>query len=106
MKYKLFMVGGAKGTGKTRLTLDVASELDLGRIETGKIVFDYIFQGLPPDGLTDYITQEIFSQNRDLILDTHYARYSDKEEPNKQFRRGLEPENLVSHAEKPTCFSW
>lgn len=93
-KNNLFMVGGAKGVGKTRLTLDVSSDLGLARIETGKVVFDYIFQGLPLEGLTNYITEEILSQNRDLILDTHYARYSDKEEPNKQFRRGLEPKDL------------
>ena len=49
---------------------------------------------MPLEGLTNYITEEILSQNRDLILDTHYARYSDKEEPNKQFRRGLEPKDL------------
>lgn len=103
-RYNLFMVGGAKGTGKTRLTLDVSSELGLGRIETGKLVFDYIFQGLPIEGLTDYITQEILSQDRSLILDTHYARYSDKEEPNKQFRRGLEPENLERLLEKFDIF--
>jgi len=89
VKHNLFMIGGAKGVGKTRLTLDVSSELGLGRIETGKIVFDYVFQGLPLEGLTNYITEEISSQNRNLVLDTHYARYSDKEEPNKQFRRGL-----------------
>ena len=94
VKFNLFMVGGAKGVGKTRLTLDVSSDLRLARIETGKVVFDYIFQGLPLEGLTDYITNEILSQDRDLILDTHYARYSDKEEPNKQFKRGLESEDL------------
>jgi hypothetical protein len=93
-KNKLFMIGGAKGVGKTRLTLDVSSKMNLGRIETGKVVFDYVFRGLPPEGLTDYITSEILSQKRDLILDTHYARYSDREEPNKQFRRGLEAEDL------------
>jgi hypothetical protein len=93
-KFNLFMIGGAKGVGKTRLTLDISSNLGLVRIETGKIVFDYVLQGLPLEGLTNYITKEILSQNRDLVLDTHYARYSDKEEPNKQFRRGLEPEDL------------
>ena len=98
------MIGGAKGVGKTRLTLDVSSELGLGRIETGKIVFDYVFQGLPLKGLTDYITKEISSQNRNLVLDTHYARYSDKEEPNKQFRRGLEPEDLERLVEKFNIF--
>lgn len=90
----LFMVGGAKGVGKTRLTLDVSSELGLGRIETGKIVFDYIFQGLPSEELTEYITKQISSQNRTLVLDTHYARYSDREEHNKQFMRGLETKDL------------
>ena len=98
------MVGGAKCVGKTRLTLDVSSDLGLARIETGKVVFDYIFQGLPLEGLTDYITQEILSQDRDLILDTHYARYSDKEEPNRQFRRGLEPEDLERLLEKFKIF--
>ena len=53
----LFMVGGAKVVGKTSLTLDVSSELGLGRIETGKIVFDYIFQGLPSEELTEYISE-------------------------------------------------
>ena len=43
-KNNLFMVGGAKGVGKTRLTLDVSSDLGLARIETGKVVFDYIFR--------------------------------------------------------------
>lgn len=99
-KNNLFMVGGAKGIGKTRLTLDVSSDLGLARIETGKVVFDYIFQGLPLEGLTNYITEEILSQDRNLILDTHYARYSDKEEPNKQFRRGLETEDLERLLEK------
>jgi len=98
------MIGGAKGVGKTRLTLDVSSELGLGRIETGKVVFDYIYQILPLEGLTDYITGEIFFQDRNLILDTHYARYSDKEEPNKQFRRGLEPEDLERLLEKFNIF--
>ncbi len=104
IKRNLFMVGGSKGVGKTRLTLDVSSELDLGRIETGEIVFDYVFQGLPLEKLTDYITQEILSQDRSLILDTHYARYSDKEEPNRQFRRGLEPEDLKRLLEKFNVF--
>lgn len=103
-KNNLFMVGGAKGVGKTRLTLDVSSDLGLARIETGKVVFDYIFQGLPLEGLTNYITEEILSQDRHLILDTHYARYSDKEEPNKQFRRGLEPEDLERLLEKFNIF--
>jgi len=103
-KNNLFMVGGAKGVGKTRLTLDVSSDLGLARIETGKVVFDYIFQGLPLEGLTDYITKEILSQDRDLMLDTHYARYSDKEEPNKQFRRGLEQEDLERLLEKFNIF--
>ena len=103
-KNNLFMVGGAKGVGKTRLTLDVSSDLRLARIETGKVVFDYIFQRLPLEGLTDYITEEILSQDRDLILDTHYARYSDKEEPNKQFRRGLEPKDLERLLEKFNIF--
>lgn len=103
-KNNLFMVGGAKGVGKTRLTLDVSSDLRLARIETGKVVFDYIFQGLPLEGLTDYIIQEILSQDKSLILDTHYARYSDKEEPNKQFRRGLEPEDLEKLLGKFTIF--
>jgi len=103
-KNYLFMVGGAKGVGKTRLTLDVSAELGLARIETGKIVFDYVFQGLPLERLTDYITQEILSQDRDLILDTHYARYSDKEEPNKQFRRGLENADLKRLLEKFDIF--
>jgi len=76
-KNNLFMVGGAKGVGKTRL---------------------------PLEGLTDYITGEILSQNRNLVLDTHYARYSDKEEPNKQFRRGLEPEDLERLLEKFNIF--
>jgi hypothetical protein len=39
-----------------------------------------------------------------LILDTHYARYSDKEEPNKQFMRGLETENLEKLLEKFNIF--
>lgn len=96
----LFMVGGAKGVGKTRLTLDVSSDLGIARIETGKVVFDYILQGSPLEGLTAYITEEILSQDRDLILDTHYARYSDREEPGKKFRRGLEPEDLKRLLEK------
>ena len=104
VKHNIFMIGGAKGVGKTRLTLDISSELDLGRIETGQVVFDYIFQRLPLDGLTEYITEEIFSQDRNLVLDTHYARYSDKEEPNKQFRRGLEPEDLERLLKKFTIF--
>jgi len=104
VKNNLFMVGGSKGVGKTRLTLDVSSELGLGRIETGKIVFDYIFQGLPLGGLNDYITEEIYFKDSNLILDTHYARYSDKEEPNKQFMRGLETENLEKLLEKFNIF--
>lgn len=104
IKHKIFMIGGAKGVGKTRLTLDVSSELGLGRIETGKVVFDYIFQGLPLEGLTEYITGEILSQDRNLILDTHYAIYSDKEEPNKQFKRGLKSEDLERLLEKFVIF--
>lgn len=103
-KYNLFMIGGAKGVGKTRLTLDISSELKLGRIETGKIVFNYVSQGLPLERLTNCITEEIFSQDRNLVLDTHYARYSDKEGPNKQFRRGLEPEDLQRLLEKFNIF--
>jgi hypothetical protein len=103
-KNNLFMIGGAKGVGKTRLTLDISSDLGLARIETGKVVFDHIFQGLPLEGLTNYITEEILLQNRDLILDTHYARYSDKEEPNKQFRRGLEPDDLERLLKKFNIF--
>ena len=103
-KNNLFMIGGAKGVGKTRLTLDVSSDLGLARIETGKVVFDYIFQGLPLEKLTNYITGKILSQDRNLVLDTHYARYSDKEEPNKQFRRGLEPEDLERLLERFNIF--
>lgn len=94
------MVGGAKGFGKTRLTLDISSELNLGKIETGKIVFDYISRGLLLEGLTDYITEEIVLQDKNIIVNTHYARYSDKEEPNKQFRRGLETEDIYKLLEK------
>lgn len=98
------MVGGSKGVGKTRLTLDAAATSGLGRIETGKIVLDYVLQNLPLDELTDYITQKILSQNGDLVLDTHYARYSDREEPNKQFRRGLEAEDLARLVKKFNIF--
>lgn len=103
-KNSLFMVGGSKGTGKTKLTLDVSAELSLARVETGKIVFDYVNQGLPLDKLTEYITEKICSENNNLILDTHYARYSDREEPNKQFRRGLEPEDLEKLLKKFDIF--
>lgn len=104
IKYDLFMIGGAKGVGKTRLTLEVAIELEIGRIETGKVVFDYVLQNLPLAGLTDYITEEIQVQDRNLILDTHYAQYSDREESNKRFKRGLEPTNLERLAEKFNIF--
>lgn len=94
------MIGGAKGVGKTKLTLDVATELEFGRIETGKLVFDYILQSLPLVGLTDYITEEICVQDENLILDTHYAQYSDREDTEKKFRRGLEQTNLVRLSKK------
>ncbi len=103
-KYNLFMVGGAKGVGKTRLTLDISLDLELARIETGKIVFNYLFQGLPLENLTSYITEEILSQDRDLILDTHYASYSDEEDSNKKFRRGLESEDLEKLLKKFSIF--
>ncbi|MEK6913256.1 MAG: hypothetical protein AABW47_01130 [Nanoarchaeota archaeon] len=103
-KNNLFMIGGSKGVGKTRLTLDVSVELGLVRIETGKIVLDYVGQGLPLEALTEYISKEICSGDSDLILDTHYARYSDKEEPNKQFQRGLEPEDLKKLLKKFNIF--
>lgn len=103
-RHNLFMIGGAKGVGKTRLTLDVAIELEIGRIETGKLVFDYVLQNLPLTELTDYITEEIRVQDRDLILDTHYAQYSDREETNKPFKRGLEPINLERLSEKFNIF--
>lgn len=104
MKHNIFMVGGSKGVGKTRLTLDVATLSGLERIETGKIVLNYVLQNLPLEGLTNYLVQEIISMKEDLILDTHYARYSDKEEPNKQFRRGLEKEDLAKLLGKFTVF--
>ena len=40
------------------------------------------------------LTRELISRNSALILDTHYARYSDREEQNKQFMRGMETEDL------------
>jgi hypothetical protein len=63
-------------------------------VETGKIVLDYVAQGLPLEGLTHHLTRELISRNSALILDTHYARYSDREEQNKQFMRGMETEDL------------
>ena len=98
------MIGGAKGVGKTRLTLEASIELGLTRIETGKIVLDYVSKGLPLEALTDYLSKEICSSNDNIILDTHYARYSDKEEPNKQFQRGLEPEDLKKLSKKFNIF--
>lgn len=104
MKHNLFMAGGSKGVGKTTLTLDIANILGLDRIETGKIVLDYVAKNLPLGELTAYLTREILYREGDLIFDTHYARYSDQEEPNKQFRRGLETEDLARLAERFNIF--
>lgn len=93
-KPNLFMIGGAKGVGKTKITTDVAADLRIQRVETGKVVLDYVSQGRPLEKLMDYLTDQILSFDNTLILDTHYAQYSDREEPNKQFKRGLEAANL------------
>lgn len=43
----LFIIGGAKGVGKTTLISRISLECNLGRIETGKLVFDYVLENPP-----------------------------------------------------------
>src|SRR3989344_6302708 len=104
MRNNLFMIGGAKGVGKTTLTRDLAIELGLTRIETGEMVLEYVAKGLPIERITEYLTSQILARKTDLILATHYARYSDREEPNKKFRRGLEPDDLARLLERFSVF--
>jgi adenylate kinase len=94
------MVGGAKGVGKTMLTLEAAMACGLGRIETGKIVFDYLYRQLTSPTVNDYVTEQILAQHKDLILDTHFAQYSDREEVDKKFKRCLEERNLEQLTKK------
>jgi adenylate kinase len=98
IKKKLFMIGGAKGVGKSSLLSEISTELAMEKIETGNIVHGYVNKGLPFEGLNDYITQEIYSRECDnLILDTHYVSYN---KGAKEFGRGLKTENLEKLAEK------
>ncbi len=89
----LFLVGGAKGVGKTTITSCTAEECGIERVETGKIVFDYIHKGLNCN-LNDYITEQLFTWDRDLLVDTHFAAYPHTQGMDRKFKRGLDKKNL------------
>lgn len=73
--YNLFFVGGAKGVGKTRITSAACLDLGIERVETGKIVFDYISRNCQID-LNDYIHEELLIyRERNILVDTHYSAY-------------------------------
>lgn len=91
MAKKLFMVGGAKGVGKTRLTMEVASELQIPRIETGDIVRQYLSN--PQGLLQDYIMAQILNQKSSTIVSTHYAEGYNGEDK-FEFKRGLDKIHL------------
>jgi adenylate kinase len=97
--YKLFLVGGANGVGKTSLTILVSLELDLTRLETGKVLSEYLTDK-SLIGFKDYVTQRIFDNEQDLILDTHFAQYSPYACKPMPFERGLEADNLSALARK------
>ena len=96
-KNKLFMVGGAKGVGKSELTKEVARELSIERMETGAFVLDYL-KNPPKMALTDYLVGRILSATNDILLDTHFAEYPIRGETSAPFKRGLESPNLAQIA--------
>lgn len=93
------MVGGAKGVGKTSLTTIVSLDLGLARIETGRLLTEY-FKDKPSIDFKEYVTQRILDNERDLVLDTHFAQYSPYAEENMPFERALNQENLFGLAGK------
>ncbi len=96
----LFFIGGAKGVGKTTLTSSICLDLDLERIETGKIVFNYI-SNKSQIGLNDYIYNELLNyQGEDILVDTHYSAYPHQKGMDTSFKRGLDAKHLQDLSKK------
>jgi len=99
IKPNMFFVGGAKGTGKTLLTSSLCFDLGLERVETGKIVFDYIGSNSPLR-LNEYICRGLLSfKKNDVLVDTHYVAYPHKEGMERSFQRGLDMSHVALLAE-------
>ncbi|MBU2522993.1 MAG: hypothetical protein KKE23_01735 [Nanoarchaeota archaeon] len=97
---KFYFVGGAKGTGKTLVTSAACLELNLKRVETGKIVRDYLSRGLNIP-YRDHIAHCLMEEEQDTLIDTHYAPFPCLEREKKTaFSRGLEKEHLEKLAAK------
>ncbi len=90
---KLFLIGGAKGVGKTTITSCVAKECGIERVETGKIVLDYIAKDLKKN-LNDYISEQLIAWKRNILADTHFAAYPHINGMDTRFKRGLDKKNL------------
>ncbi len=96
-KGNLFFVGGAKGVGKTTVTGAVCLELALERVETGKIVFEYITSGVKVP-LNDYICGKLLEFSGNRLVDTHFVAYPNHEDPSYSFTRGLDTCHLKNIA--------
>jgi len=93
-KSKIFMIGGAKCVGKTSLTQMVSLETGIARLETGRVLSEYVSLH-PSINFKDYLTEAILNNEQELILDTHFAQYSPYAQKSGVFERGLETDNLT-----------
>lgn len=94
-KPKIFMIGGAKGVGKTSLTTAISLEKNLARLETGRVLFEY-FKDMPQINFKDYLTKKILNNKKDTILDTHFAQYPPYGNESVPFERGLDSEHILT----------
>lgn len=90
----LFMVGGAKGVGKTTATSQVALMCDIARVETGQILRKYLEQ-CPNMNFKEYIVESLCAYSESILVDTHFAEYDPRTTISVPFQRGLESSNLV-----------
>ena len=99
IKYNMFLIGGPKGVGKTTLTGAISFDLGIERVETGKIVLDYL--SLESNlSLNDFISQRLLEWDRDILVDTHYVAFPHKEGMDTSFKRCLDKNHLQDMAGK------
>lgn len=99
LKKKAYLIGGAKGVGKSTLLKHLIKKIDLEIINTGSIFIEFQDSGIFDYKMKakEYIINYVIN-NSPLILDTHYAGFL--KNVSNGFERGLTVEEVNTIAEK------
>lgn len=91
---QIFLVGGAKGVGKTSLINRVSEEGAIMAVSTSRFVDELKrlkdSEYLETEEVNEYLCQRLIAlSGNDMVVDTHYATYPVSETPYRPFKRGM-----------------